>query len=61
MYGLLGLANDCQNGEIIVDYGISLRDLYDSVMKFWASKKEVQEGQTLSVARLGFHLRNLLL
>ena len=57
VYGLLGLASDCQNGELTVDYDLSMKDLFDRVMVVY----DHSDYPSISQRRLGFHLRQLLL
>lgn len=54
VYGLIGLASDCQHGEIQVDYSKSTQELYDQVIAFCA--KNLSE----NMRKFRFHLRQLI-
>lgn len=55
VYGMIGLANDCQNGEISINYAISNDDLFDRVLGLYAHCNDFE------ARRFKFHLRNILL
>lgn len=55
VYGILGLASDCQNGEIPINYAISMNELFDRVVALYANCKDS------AMERFVFHLRNILL
>ena len=54
--GILGLASDCQNGEIPIDYAIPMNELFEKVLVFYS---RILNPELLK--RYEFHLRNVLL
>lgn len=56
VYGILGLASDCQNGEIPVDYAISTKQLFERVLAFYRGRLD-----SAMMRRFEFHLRNIIL
>lgn len=44
VYGLLGLANDCQDAPLQVDYSAPLRQIYADVIRFQNSARPLGEG-----------------
>ncbi|KAH7410600.1 heterokaryon incompatibility protein-domain-containing protein [Cadophora sp. MPI-SDFR-AT-0126] len=46
VFGLLGLAHDCQDGSIIVDYNVDIFELYVEVIGFFCRKRLMPSGAT---------------
>lgn len=44
IYGLLGLAQDCQDGSILVDYSKAYYEVYCDVIKFFIKKRPLANG-----------------
>jgi hypothetical protein len=62
IYALVGLASDCQDGQLGIDYSKSLAQVYKDVMKLYSlhgfGDWESQEGR--DVVRFSYFLQNLL-
>ena len=62
IYALVGLASDCQDGELVVDYSKSLAQVYKDVMRLYSLRGcgdwENQQGR--DVVRFSYFLQNLL-
>jgi hypothetical protein len=62
IYALVGLASDCQDGQVVIDYSKSLAQVYKDVMKLYSLRGfgdwESQKGR--DVVRFSYFLQNLI-
>lgn len=52
VYSLLGFASDCQNNELLADYSKTLFLVYNDVISFWSSQKEINPAVPQYTVRL---------
>lgn len=52
IYGLLGLASHCRNGEFEADYSKTLKDIYQDVIEFYYLKSKRLQFPAVELVRL---------
>ena len=62
IYALVGLASDCQDGQLVVDYSKSLAQVYKDVMKLYSLRGfgDWESPKGRDVVRFSYFLQNLL-